>query len=192
MSHTNRRKYFRMELNIPAKWQTLTDEETKLVREGYGHQLFRRYHFPTPVDELLEQVDPGSPEEKLYRCIQLISNKLDFIIDQMQQEPSHNLRSTADVVEMSGSGLRFICREYLSAGRLLKMDVVIPGSYHHQVELIAEVVRVTRIDDGFVTAAKIIDVDEADRESIVKVVFDRHRKKLRGIRSDEEGSQGDR
>ena len=72
------------------------------------------------------------------------------------------------------------------------MDVVIPGSYHHQVELIAEVVRVTRIDDGFVTAAKIIDVDEADRESIVKVVFDRHRKKLRGIRSDEEGSQGDR
>jgi hypothetical protein len=181
-----------MELNIPAKWKTLTDEETQLVSEGYGRQLFRQYHFPTPVDELLEQVDPGSPEEKLYRCIQLISNKLDFIIDQMQPESTDHLRSTADVVEMSGSGLRFICREYLPAGRLLKMDLVVPGSYHHQVELIAEVVRVTRIEDGFITAAKIIDVDEADRESIVKIVFDRQRKALRGSRSDEEESQGDR
>ena len=181
-----------MELNIPAKWQTLTYEETKLVREGYGSQLFRRYHFPTPIDELLEQVDPGSPEEKLYRCVQLISNKLDFIIDQMQQEPSSSLSSLADIVEMSGSGLRFICREYLPEGGLLKMDLVIPGSYHHQVELIVEVVRVKRIDDGFITAVKIIEVEEADRESIVKIVFDRHRRKLRGIRSDEEESQGDR
>jgi hypothetical protein len=72
------------------------------------------------------------------------------------------------------------------------MDLVIPGSYHHQVELIAEVVRVKRIDDGFTTAAKIIDVDDADRESIVKVVFESQRRELRGIRSDEEESQGDR
>ena len=192
MNHTNRRRYFRMELNIPAKWQTLTDEEARLVREGYGSQLFRQYHFPTPVDELLEQVDPGSPEEKLYRCVQLISNKLDLIIDQMQQEPSDSLSSPADIVELSGSGLRFICREYLPEGGLLKMALVIPGSTHHHVELIVEVVRVKRIDDGFITAVKIIEVDEEDHELIVKVVFDSHRKKLRGIRSDEEGSQGDR
>ncbi len=192
MSHTNRRRYFRMELNIPAKWRALTDEETKLVREGCASQLFRRYHYPTPVDELLEQVDPGSPEEKLYRCVQLISNKLDFIIDQMQPEPSDDLSSPADIVEMSGSGLRFFCREYLPEGRLLKMDLVIPGAYRHRVELIVEVVRVKRIEDGFITAGKIIDVDEADRESIVKVVFERQRKELRGIRSDEEESQGDR
>jgi hypothetical protein len=181
-----------MELNIPAKWQTLTDEESKLVREGYGSQLFRRYHFATPLDELLEQVDPGSPEEKLYRCVQLINNKLDFIIDQMQQEPSDSLSAPAEIVEMSGSGLRFICREYLPEGGLLKMDLVIPDSYYHQVELIVEVVRVQRIDDGFITAVNIIEVDEADRDSIVKVVFDRHRRKLRGTRSDEEGIQVDR
>lgn len=192
MSHSNRRKYFRMELSIPAKWRALTDEETKLVREGYGDQLFRRYHLPTPVDELLEQVDPGSPEEKLYRCVQLISNKLDFIIDQMQAESSDDLRSSADIIELSGSGLRFVCREYLSQGCLLEMDLVIPGAYHHRVELVVEVVRVKRIDDGFITAAKIIDVDEADRESIVRVVFERQRRELRGIRSDEEERQGDR
>ena len=187
MDHANRRKYFRMRIVAHARWRVLNDEDTKLVKKGMGRTLFRQNDFPSPIDEFLEQTTPGSGEEQLYRCIQLINNKLDFIIDQISLKSMEDDTCRNDVIEVSGSGLKFITKEHLKADTFLKMDLIMPGTFQYQLELIAGVVRVDKKDDGFTIAARIIEIDEESRNSIIKVVFQKQRKEIRR----EKMNQGD-
>ena len=81
MASDNRRAYYRAQITIPLQWRILLPEESRIVRQGLGANLFRGSGVPNPIDEFLEQATPGSNEEHLYRCLQLVNNKLDFLIE---------------------------------------------------------------------------------------------------------------
>jgi len=144
-----------------------------------GAKLFRKGPLPSPIDEFLEEAVPGTTEEILYRCLRLINSKLDFIIDQIFSKSSEDDYFRDEVIEMSGSGLRFTSRKPLEAGRLLKMNLIILETLQYETELIAEVVRVEENEDRFVIAAKLVEIDEDARDSIIKVLFKSQRKKIR-------------
>ncbi|MBW1800060.1 MAG: hypothetical protein JRJ85_04950 [Deltaproteobacteria bacterium] len=179
MKSVNRRKYFRGEISVPARFQVLTDREVQMVEKGFGRTLFKHTDVPSPIEELLDQTIPGSSDEQLYRCLQLINNKLDFIIDQIFLKTSEVPLKRGDVTEISGSGIKFKASEYLRKGTLLKMDIVLPATLQYQIDLIAETVRLQEMSSGFVIAAKMIEIDEEARDAIIKVVLQRQRIDIR-------------
>ena len=186
MASDNRRAYYRAQITIPLQWRILLPEESRIVRQGLGANLFRGSGVPNPIDEFLEQATPGSNEEHLYRCLQLVNNKLDFLIEQAFLHPDRNSPARGDVIDISGSGLKFTCRDHIPEGSLLKLDLVMPTTSRYQLEMISEVVRIETRTGGYTVACKIIEIDEGARESIVDVVFQKQRKDIRTSRQVQE------
>jgi hypothetical protein len=190
MTGKNRRRYFREDLIVPARWYSLTDQEVELVEKGLGSALFKRTDLPSPIDELMEQVPPSSDLEPLYRCFQLLNNKLDFIIDQIFLKTDDRGTRQGKVLEISGSGLRFHSSEELEVGSFLRLNLIIPGTFQYQLDLIIKTIRVDRDGDGFITAGEIVEISEEDRDAIIKVVMQKQRSDIRRQKLLQEGHIG--
>lgn len=179
MDSENRRRDFRVEITIPARWKKLTDEELNLLKCGNGINLLKQTDLSSPIDDILQQTAPGSQEEGLYKSLQLINNKLDFIIEQMLFGSGESSFHQDQVTDISGSGLRLVSQEELSPGTMIRLILLMPGTFQYQVELIVEVIRVEKAPAGFIAATQIIVIDEAARDTIIKVVFKKHRHEIR-------------
>jgi len=179
MGPENRRKYYRAKVVAPAKWQVLNEKDVELVKKGMGVSIIQQRKLRGPIDELAEQVTPGSDEEQLYRCMQFINNKLDFIIEQLVFNTGDEKPMRNDVVEISGSGLKFLSQIRLHVGSFLKMSLIMPETFHYQMEFITEVIRVQELGEGYMVAAQIIEIEEETRDAIIKVIFQKQREEIR-------------
>jgi len=187
----NRRKYYRGKITVPARWQPLTEEDSRLVFDGKGSELFKQADLLDPLDEILERAEPGTSEKQILRCLQLLNNKLDFIIEQIFLKERETPPSRGDVIEISGSGLKFTSEEFLQKGTLLMMNLILPGTFEFQLELISEVLRSEDVGGGFVIAAKILEIREETRDEIIKVVLQKQRKEIRSGKTNQGGGTVD-
>ncbi len=187
MDSGNRRKDFRVEIELYSQWKALTVEETEIVRRGMGSTLLKQAETPGPIDEILKQTAPGSQEEKLCRSLQLINNKLDFIIDHIFFESNGQPQHKDKITELSGSGLKFKTHGKLTLGTLLKINIIAPATFQYQVELIAEVLRVEQKGQFAEVATKIEEITEAAKDAIIKIVFQRQRVEIRRERRNQDG-----
>jgi hypothetical protein len=186
MNGPNRREYTRAKVKFFARFRILGHAEEESVIKGMAGFLLQRGHAIGPLEELIEQIAPGSEDEPLIRCLQFINNKIDFIIDEITSSGKGGMSGTSDVTEISGSGFRLDCDIRLSRGQLLKVDLLMPSALQYRIELIAEVVRV---DEGeqepgqdrkrFSVFARFLEIDDESRESIIKAVFSRQRERIR-------------
>ncbi|MBN1625123.1 MAG: PilZ domain-containing protein [Deltaproteobacteria bacterium] len=190
MNFVNKRGHFRVEILVPVKWQVLNEEETEKVKNGTGSSLFRQEGLPGPIEEFLEQASPGSKEEQLYRSLQLLNNKLDFIIDQLLSRSIDGTLNRDDIIEISASGLKLRTTENIDIGAFLKINLIMPGTFQYQLELIVEVLRIEERSDGFIIAARIICIDDDAQDSIVKTVFQKQRMDIRRLKSSQEDNNG--
>lgn len=179
MTVQNKRRFFRVKTLFPATWRILNHEEITLINKGEGHHLLKPTDLPNPIDELIDRATPGSEEEQLYKGLQFINRKLDFIIDQIVSVSADNLLEKNDVIEISASGLKFTSQKPLQINDYLKMDVIMPGTFHYLIEFIAQVVRIEERGPGFSVAAKIVEIDESAQDAIIQVVFQKQRKDIR-------------
>ena len=191
MDTENRRGHFRVEIVMPVKWHTLNEEEIEIVKKGLGSKLFRQEGLPSPIDEFLEQATSGSKDEQLYRSLQLLNNKLDFIIDQLISKSDDVTPDQDNLIELSASGLKFTTRIKINTGSFLKMSLIVPGTVQYRLELIAEVLRVKELDNRFIIAAKIIFIDDDARDSIIKMVFQKQRMDIRRVKEGKENNKVD-
>ena len=83
MESGNRRKYYRARIVLPVSWELLDSDAKILVEEGHGATLLKKGGLMSPIDEYLSQAEPGTEEKRIYRCLQLVNNKLDFVIDRI-------------------------------------------------------------------------------------------------------------
>ncbi|MBN2126358.1 MAG: hypothetical protein JW821_18805, partial [Deltaproteobacteria bacterium] len=83
MTSENRRRFFRAQITAPARWQMLGEEERRLLDQGLGRALLDQVELPSPIDEFMEQAAPDSEEAHLFRSLQFINSKLDFMINQL-------------------------------------------------------------------------------------------------------------
>lgn len=187
----NRRKFYRGKITVPARWQPLTEEDSRLVFDGKGSELFKQADLLNPLDEMLERAEPGTSEKQILRCLQLLNNKLDFIIEQIFLKERETPPSRGDVIEISGSGLKFTSEKLLQKGTLLMMNLILPGTFEFQLELISEVLRSEDVGGGFVIAAKILEIREETRDEIIKVVLQKQRKEIRTGKTNQRGGTRD-
>jgi len=179
MGNDNRREHFRVGITVPVKWNILTDDEIQYIKRGMTETLFKQGGMPSPIDKFLEEAKPGSKNEQLYLALQLLNNKLDFIIEQIMSGKDGVLSGHDDVIEISASGLKFSSAEQLEPGDLLKMELIMPGIVQYTMELIVEVLRVTENNDSYINATRIVFIKEDARDSIVKMVFQKQRIEIR-------------
>ena len=186
MSDINKREHFRVEMTVPVKWKILTDSEKEIVNKGMGNTLFKEGGIPSPIDTFLEESSPGSKDEQLFQSLQLLNNKLDFIIEHLMAREQHGTSGNDNIMEISASGLKFSSEEKLKKGTMLKMELIMPGIVQYKMELIAEILRVTESDNRYVNAASIIQIRDDAQDSIVKLVFQKQRMDIRNTRNSED------
>ena len=179
MSESNRREHFRVELAVPVKWKILTDDEIGLLRKGMGCDLFKQSGIPSPIESFLEESTPGSKDEQIFLALQLLNNKLDFIIGQILSGSSLDKTGNDKIIEISASGVKFISKEKFKVGTLLKMELIMPGVVQYNIELITEILRATEKEEKYINAARIVCIKDDARDSIVKLVFQKQRMDIR-------------
>ena len=179
MSESNRREHFRVEMTVPVKWKILTDDEIETVKNGMGDTLFKQSGIPSPIESFLDETVKGSKDEQLFLALQLLNNKLDFIIDQILSRTSFEINEHDKIMDISASGLKFSSIEKFEEGTFLKMELIMPGIVHYNMELIAEIIRTTQKDNQYLSAAKIVHIKDDARDSIVKLIFQKQRMDIR-------------
>lgn len=191
MNYVNKRGHFRVEIRVPVRWRLLNQQESETVKKGYGNTLFMQGGLPNPIDEFLEQAPPGSKEEQVYRSLQMLNNKLDFIIEHLASDSIDSMPCQDDLIELSASGFKFKTRESVEVGLFLKMNLIMPATIQYRIELIAEVLRVEAKADDSIVAARIIYMNEDARDSIIKTVFQKQRMDIRRLKANKEDTDHD-
>jgi len=182
MEQPNRREFVRAKVSLAARIEVLQGNDLELVRNGSGVSLFRGADYPDPLEEFATMMPTGPQTELLHRLFQNLNNKLDFIIEQLTLSGDRSPASFKEVVELSGSGFKFIGDQPMPQGTYLKVDLLIPSTVQFRIELIAEVIRSEAAErgPGYVMVARIVDIDEASRDAIIESVFKKQRKVIRG------------
>lgn len=193
MSPGNRREYLRTDVLISARVRALTQEELTLLEQGDANSVLEGNVFSSPIDEIIDQVPTGSKEETLYRCLKMMDKKLNFVIEQMTTPSDQPSRSLNDVVELSGSGLKFLSEIRYPEGTLLKMDLIMPGTFEFKVTMIAKVIRTDTLEhmkkgdtELFSVAVHFAEIDEKARDAIIETIFRKQRKLIR-LEKEKEG-----
>lgn len=186
MSPENRREYLRTEVFLSARVRLLSQEELSLLEKGDIDSVLTGDPLSSPIDEIIDQVPTGSKEETLYRCLKMMDKKLNFVIEQMTTMPDQPGKTLYDVIEVSGSGLKFLSETAYPEGTLLKMDLIMPGTFEFKVTLIAKVIRRDKVDAGekaraglFSIAVHFTEIDEKARDAIIETIFKKQRKLIR-------------
>jgi len=193
MSPENRREYLRTDVLITARLRALSQGELSLLEQGDVNSVMEGNVFSSPIDEIIEQVPTGSKEETLYRCLKMMDKKLNFVIEQMTILPDQPGRTLHDVVELSGSGLKFLSETAYPENTLLKIDLIMPGTFEFKVTLIAKVIRIEKLKPKgkggtgpFAVAVHFTEIDEKARDAIIETIFRKQRKLIRLEKEKEE------
>jgi hypothetical protein len=186
MPEINKREHFRVAITVPVKWKLLSEDETQLVKNGMGNSLFKQSGIPSPIDTILEETVKGSKDEQLFQALKLLNNKLDYIIEQILSRSTCESTGHDNIMEISASGLKFASEEEFKEGALLKMELIIPGIIQYHMELITEILRVTKNKDKNIYATRIVCIRDDAHDSIVKMVFQKQRVDIRNRKSPEE------
>ena len=185
MSENNKRDHFRVKMTVPVKWKILTDDEIKVLKNGKGSTLFKQSGMPSQIDSFLEEAVKGSQEEQIFSALKLLNNKLDYLIEQVLSKASGKSNNSGNIVEISASGLKFNSEEGLKQGMFLLMELTLPGVTQYNMEIITEILRVTKKKDRYENAARIVCMKDDDRDSIIKLVFQKQRIDIRNTKTRE-------
>lgn len=185
MSPENRREYLRTDVLISARIRVLNQEELSLLEQG-DTTILEGNVFSSPIDEIIDQVPTGSKEETLYRCLKMMDKKLNFVIEQMTTPPDQPGRTLNEIVELSGSGLRFLSETSYPENTPLKIDLIMPGTFEFKVTLIAKVIRIDKREttgragtESYSIAVHFTEIDEKARDAIIETIFRKQRKLIR-------------
>lgn len=90
------------------------------------------------------------------------------------------------LIDISGSGLQFTCREEIPVSSLVEMRFQLPGQWGRHIQCAGQITRVDRDDDGWAVACGFTHICESDRERIIQFAFQLSCKMLRESREQED------
>ncbi len=192
---SERREYVRVEAYLPIKYKILDEAEFEEARKRCKKQKGESY--PESVPSLLaginleklkdpdpinsEGIDPGTA-----RVLTEIDRKLNLLLRLMVENRLSDIeQELCHEVNLSGGGLRLTLPQQLEAGAKVGLEITLPMFPPIPLFTIAEVIRAVPAEVAttdaplFETALKFIEIDEDDREMIIRYVFKRQRHTLR-------------
>lgn len=187
----DRRECLRTQVVLPLRYAPLTPEESELVAEGRGSTLLERAVSTVATELQSSPSDLYSTEQEsiVLQYIRLLDAKLNWIIQHLTAD-EESLTAQAETINLGGNGLCFAAAEELSVGALLRIKLQLNLIVPQWIDFIAEVVRVDRRPNsqsevaGFAIAAKIVAIEEEQRERIFQFIFNKERQELRRRKED--------
>ena len=186
MSSENRREYLRAKVFLPTRLSALCQDSFSSLDEGDAGRMPTQNVIAGPIDEIIDQMATGSQEETLYRCLKMIDKKLNFVIEELISPSNQSGSTFNDVVELSGSGLKFLSDTAFPEGTLLRMELIMPTAFEFKIDLIARVLRVEKLaieektdGESYSVAVHFTEIDEKARDAIIETVFKKQRKLIR-------------
>jgi len=156
--------------------------ETRI--RGYARHIDSASSLPMQHDQVghdTPNLSSANLQEALVEYLQMINAKLDALLGLIGQEHLENeFETSIEIVELSGSGLSFVCPDKeFNPGDILEFALMI-GQFPLHVAAAVGVVSERRIRD----TQTVCDVDftkvrQNDREAIVRFVFKEERERIR-------------
>ncbi len=165
------RKYCRVEACIPFACRLVPPEERNKVQSHISSATFLTGHKP-----MAEIHDPSLAE-----WINLVSIKLDTIIQLLTLEREGFSSLPFECINISGGGLRFLSQDKYAMGDTVEIRMML--SLLHPVALYtyATVLSVSerRTEGDYDVSVEFIAMDNAIQDEIIRFVFEREREILR-------------
>lgn len=185
------RTHLRVDAFLIIEYNKITEENFLEKRKRYIQHMSpdREGYVFIPSRNISEDIESQTnlPPE-IINEIQGIHRKLDFIIRLLGKSDKENIFNREPVeVNLSGSGMKFRCKEGFVSGDFLDIKLVLPISSGILIELIGQVVRCNSLIEEKTdsvkglneVAIKFIAINEDDREFIIRYIFKRQRELLR-------------
>lgn len=167
---SEKRAFARVETNIPA----------------YVRKIKTDARMPEPFDTSAVQTDSGMPDlenaglhEGMAKFLKALDAKLDMLVSYITQDRLHKeYQETVQVIELSGSGMRFISELPLENGQPLEA-VIILSRYPLKVASAAGRIARGEKADEKAWMMQFSHIRESDLERIVQFVFSEERERIR-------------
>ncbi|MFQ5329566.1 MAG: PilZ domain-containing protein [Thermodesulfobacteriota bacterium] len=179
------RQYFRIDDSLPFDYHHMSKQEY-LLAKGHHKTSLVTHGEPTEVKGV---------DDPLLQHLQMLNRKLDFIIKHLSNEQnigpllagtSESKIPSVQDVNVSAGGLRFTCDKAYKLGSILKVSVGFPPTPYSMFSFIGKVVRVkpSTVQSGekvaYSIAIQFIEIDEREREEVLRYVFEAERVQLQG------------
>jgi hypothetical protein len=170
-ARSENREYCRVEAYIPFACRLVPPEEQKKISSHISSATFLTGHKTMP-----EIHDPALAE-----WINLVSIKLDTIIQFLTLEHEGFYSLPFECVNISGGGLRFLSQNKYTVGDTLEIRMMLSLLHPVALYVYATVLSVSerRAEGDYDISVQFITMNNAIQDEIIRFVFEREREILR-------------
>lgn len=178
-----KRNYFRAPVSAKTR--------VRLVEESDRDSIKRCFDLTAIIEDA-----PGS-EPSITQALAIlvtmfdrIDDKLDRILGKLEndewEKPELDVRDTLDI---SGSGISILLTRKVPENQLIHLSITFRGSHRGQVDVLGRVARCVAVDQDreilYQTGIEFLDLNESEKDLLVKYTFSQHRKRIRSsVRDD--------
>ncbi len=188
-SDSERRQYFRIKNSLFMSYELVADENAEQPIKEVSARSLRSMHLLQELNSILEENDNfakglGEEQRQTKNYLAELSEKVTditrYLVKTLGVEYSELLE-----VDLSGGGIRFESDAPLNVNQVLKLDLVLVPEYYNLTTL-GEVVDCRPIGSSglFEIAITFSEIQENDRDAIVRHVFKRQSEQLRTDKQD--------
>lgn len=187
-----RREYFRIRDRIPISYRKLSEKEAmnlkKLIRYSSSANIEDFKGLGSIIEKIHKKI---GEEDELFLFLSMIDKKLDRIMEYIMTQKREN--DTEEIkyhdVEISGSGMKFYPELESDVGDLLEFKIILPIFGFPKIYAIGRVQRTGKEEfDGELKsyiAVKFLEINENDREILIRYLFKRQREMIRAEKEGE-------
>ncbi|MFW5487535.1 MAG: PilZ domain-containing protein [Desulfovibrio sp.] len=135
--------------------------------------------YATSVD--MEALKQANVPSALAEYLGAINDKLDMLISMLSRDDIlEDFPLEVEVVEISGSGMRFICREELSLDQHVEIVMMLSRMPLRMAGAIGRITRTEKLENGEIRyGLDFTSIRDADLETVVQFVFKEQRARIR-------------
>lgn len=183
-SESERRQYFRIKNSLFMSYEEIENGDPEQPVKEVSSRSLRSMHLLKELNSILEEneiFNQGLSEEqrKTKNYLTSLNDKVTditrYLVKTLGVEYSELLE-----VDLSGGGVRFETDTPLTVNQVLKLDLVLVPEYYNLTSL-GSVVDCSSLGASglYEIAISFTDIQEADRDAIVRHVFKRQSEQLR-------------
>jgi len=181
----DRREYFRIRDALSVSIIPLSEEELsrlkKVIRYAPTAFIESIEKSSLVMERILKKIEE---KDELFLYLNIIDKKINFLMASLlNRNEEAGFLSGHKEVDISGSGIRFYHSQSLDVGTHYELKIYLPIITYPRITTVSQVVRVDKEKredaTAYLVAFKFVEINENDRDLLIKYIFMKEREKLR-------------
>jgi c-di-GMP-binding flagellar brake protein YcgR len=181
---SDRRQYFRIQNSLFMSYELISENDDKIQAKEVSSRSLRSIHLLKELNSILEENEAFSQtltetERTTKYYLEALSDKVTDITRYLVKTLGVEYNELLEV-DLSGGGVRFESDTPLSVNQVLRLDLVLVPEYYN-LNTIGTVVDCKPVgaSGNYHIAISFSDIQENDRDAIVRHVFKKQSEQLR-------------